>query len=216
MAQPREPVVPGCSARMRRPTSVLHGRGGGHRRAVGPHDLPAEGLLLIGALDHIDLAVQPQIGAGHGQGGAPLAGARLGGDALESLLFGVVGLGDGAVELVAAGGVVALEFVVDLGRGLELFLQTVGPDQGGGAVHLVEVPDLVGDGDFPGVVVQLLADQLVAEHGAQILVAHGLAGGRVEQRGGLVLHVRTDVVPGAWAVSLFGQVDLVRDVCRVP
>ncbi len=191
----------------------LHRRGGRHRGTVDPHDLPAEGLLLIGALDHIDLAVQAQIGAGHGEGGAPLTGSRLGGRRIIKKLFGVVGLGDGAVELVAAGGVVALEFIVDPGGGLEFFLQAVGPDQGGRSIHFVEIPDFIRDGNFPGIVVQFLADELITEDGAQILVAHGLAGGRVEQRGGLVLHVRPDVVPGA-GQFLFGQVDLVRDVCR--
>ena len=84
---------------------------------------------------------------GNGQGGAPLAGAGLGGDPLQALLFGVVGLGDGGVELVGTRGVVPLKLVVNLGRGLELLLQAVGPDQGGGAVHLIEIPDLLGDGD---------------------------------------------------------------------
>ena len=35
----------------------FHGGGGGHGSAVGPHDLPAEGLLLIAALDHENLAI---------------------------------------------------------------------------------------------------------------------------------------------------------------
>ena len=97
----------------------LGGQGGGRRHlgAVGPHDLPAEGLLLIGALHHEHMAVQPQIGAGHAQRRAPLAGAGLGGHAGKALLLGVIGLGDGGVQLVAAGGVVALEFVVDMCRG---------------------------------------------------------------------------------------------------
>ena len=97
----------------------LRGRGsdGG---AVGPHDLAAEGLLLVAEhLTMIDLAVQTQVCAGHGQGRAPLAGAGLGGNALEALLLGVIGLGDGAVQLVGAGGIVALKLVVDLRRGAQ-------------------------------------------------------------------------------------------------
>ena len=49
----------------------------------------------------------------------PLAGAGLGGDALEALLLGVVGLGDGGVQLVGARGVVALKLVVDFGGGAQ-------------------------------------------------------------------------------------------------
>ena len=105
----------------------------------------------------IHLAVQPKVGAGHGEGGAPLAGAGLGGDAVEALLLGVIGLGDGGVQLVAARGVVALKLVVDFGRGAQGLLQTVGADQGRGPVHLVEVQDLLGDVEIRGGVVQLLA-----------------------------------------------------------
>ncbi|MPM76504.1 hypothetical protein SDC9_123502 [bioreactor metagenome] len=57
-----------------------------------------------------------------------MAGARLGGHALETLLFRVIGLGDGRVELVAAAGVAALELIIDFRGSLQLFLQAVGPD----------------------------------------------------------------------------------------
>ena len=189
----------------------LHGGGGGDRGAVGPHDLPAEGLLLVADLHHVDLAVQAQVSAGHGEGRAPLTGAGLGGDAFEALLLGVVGLGDGAVQLVGAGGVIALKLVVNFRGGLELFLQAVGPDQGGGTVHLVEVTDLLGNRNIGGVVVQLLLDQLVAEHGPQVVEAHGGAGTGIQQGRGLGLHIRPDVVPG-FRHLVFGEVDLVRDV----
>ena len=66
-------------------------------RAVGAHDLAAEGLLLVGALDHEDLAVESQVSAGHRKRRAPLAGAGFGRNAGESLLLGVVCLGDGRV-----------------------------------------------------------------------------------------------------------------------
>ena len=94
----------------------LRGRGG-DRCAIGPHDLTAEGLLLIGDLDHIDMAVHMQVCAGHGEGRAPLAGARLRRDAGQALLLGVIGLGDGGIQLMTAAGVVALKFVVDFRRG---------------------------------------------------------------------------------------------------
>ena len=74
------------------------------------------------------LQSSPKIGAGHGEGGAPLAGAGLGGDALEALLLGVVGLGDGGVQLVGARGVVALKLVVDFGGGAQGLLQKLRVD----------------------------------------------------------------------------------------
>ena len=189
----------------------LHGGRRGDGGAVGPHDLPAEGLLLVADLHHIDLAVQAQIGAGHGEGGAPLARSGLGGDAGEPLPLGVVRLGDGGIQLVGAGGVVSLKLVVDVRRGLELFLQAVGPDQGRGAVHLVKVPNLLWNGNFRRFVVQLLADQLVAEDGPQILEAHGSPGAGVPEGGGLGLHVGPDIVPGVRHLRL-GEIDFVGDV----
>ena len=193
-------------------TAHLGGVGGGRRHlcAVGPHDLPAKGLLLIGALDHVHLAVQTQVSTGHAQSGAPLTGAGLGGYALEALLFGIIGLGNGGVQLVAAGGVVALEFIIDFGRCLELFLQAVGPDQGRRTVHLIEIPDLLGDVDIGGDVVQFLLYQLLAEHRLQVGGGHGLMGARMQQRGGLVLHIGPHVIPGLGHLVLF-QVDFIGD-----
>ena len=190
----------------------LRGHGGGRRhvRSVHPHDLPAEGLLLIGNLDHVNLAVQLEIGAGHAQRRAPLAGPRLRGDALQPLLFGIVGLGDGGVQLVAAAGVVALKLVVDLCRGVQLLFQAVGPYQRGGTVHFVKIQNLLRHGILPGVVVQLLFHQVFAEHGAQLLRGHGFAGAGVQQGRGLVLHVRPQVVPVLRHLVLV-QIDLVGD-----
>ena len=189
----------------------LRGRARRHGRAVGAHDLAAEGLLLIRALDHVDLAVEPEVGAGHRQGRAPLAGTGLGRDAAQPLLLGVERLRDGAVELVRAGGVVALKLVIDLCRGLQLLFQAVGAHERRGTVHFVKIADLVRDGDLAVVVVELLTDQLVAEHGAQIVERHRRAGGGIAQRGGLDLHVGADIVPRARHFVL-GQVDLVGNV----
>ena len=107
-----------------------HAGTGGDGSAVGAHYLAAERLLLVAHLDHVDLAIQPEIAAGHGERGAPLAGARLSGHAFQALLLGVVGLRNGAVQLVAAAGVVALELIVDLGRGAQGFFQPVGAAPG--------------------------------------------------------------------------------------
>ena len=186
-------------------------RRGRHVRAVGAHDLAAEGLLLVGALHHEDLAVEAEERAGHRERGAPLAGARLGRDALEALLLGVVGLGDRRVELVRAGGVVALELVVDVGGRAERLLEEVGAHERRRPVHLVEVGDLLRDREELRVVVELLLHQLLAEDVGQLPGRAGLARGGVQQRRGLVLHVRAEVVPRGRDV-VFGQVGLVGDV----
>ena len=84
-------------------------------------------FLLIAHLDHVDLAFHAEEVAGQGERAAPLAGAGLGGDALDALLLVVVGLGDGRVGLVAAGRADALVLVVDLGRGVRAFLEAARP-----------------------------------------------------------------------------------------
>lgn len=166
--------------------------------------------MLIGAFDHEHPAIQSQIGAGHAQGRAPLAGARLGGDAPQPLLLGVVRLCNGRVQLVAAGGVVALELVVDMGGGIQLLLQTVSANQRGRTVHLVEIPYFLGDRDIRGGIVQLLLHQLIAEHMGQLLRRHRLESGGIQQGRGLVGHVRPDVVPAAGHFVL-GEVNLIGD-----
>src|SRR3972149_4129208 len=80
------------------------------------HHHAAVGLLVIGDLDHVDLALEAEELAGHSQRRAPLAGARLRGDPRDAFLLVVVGLGDGRVGLVAGGRASALLLVVDGGR----------------------------------------------------------------------------------------------------
>ena len=172
-----------------------HGRGRSHRGAVGAHHFAAERLLFVGNLHHVHLAVNTEEGRSHGKGGTPLACTRFGGHALEALLLGVVGLRDGGVELVAAARVVAFELVVDVGRSAESLFQEVGADQRRRTVHLVERENVFGNRNVWRVVVEFLLDEFVAEHGTQVFETHGLAGAGVQQRGGLLLHVGTDVVP---------------------
>ena len=145
-----------------------------HLRPIGTHHLTAERLLFIGNLYHIYLAVQAKIGAGHGKGGSPLSGSGFRCHTLQALLFRIIGLSDGRIELVASAGIIALKFIVNLGRGLQLFLQTVSPDQRRRTVHLVEFLNLLRDIHIGGGVVQLLLHQLVAEHAAQVVKRHGL------------------------------------------
>ena len=76
--------------------------------------------------------------------------------------------GDGGVQLVAAGGVVAPKFIVDLCRRLELFLKAVSSHQRGGRYICVSRISM-GISIQPVVVVELLLYKIVAEYGAQIV-----------------------------------------------
>ena len=194
----------------------VRGIGGrrGHIRAVGAHDLAAEGFLLIADLDHEHLQVEAEIRAGHGKRRAPLTGAGLRGHALEPLLLRVIRLRDGGVQLMAAARVVALEFVVDLRGGSERLLEAVGAHQRSRTVHLVEIADLLRDLDERGGIVKLLLNELLAEDAAHLLRSQGLAGPGIEQGGGLDLHIRTDVVPGLGDL-FFRQINFVRDLVLV-
>ena len=49
-----------------------HAGAEGHKGTVGAHHLAAEGLLLIADLDHVRLAVQPEIAAGQEIKNAPV------------------------------------------------------------------------------------------------------------------------------------------------
>ena len=189
----------------------FHRGGRRHARAVGSHDLAAERFLLVADLHHEHLAVQPQIRARHRKRGAPLPGAGLGRHTLEPLLFRVIRLRDGAVELVTAGGVVALKLVVDLRGRVERLFETVGAHERGGTVHLVKAADLLRNGDERRVVVQLLLNELFAEYTAELCGGHGLARTGIEQRRGLVFHVRAKIVPCLRHIG-FVEIDLVGDV----
>ena len=65
---------------------------------------------------------------------------------------------------MAAAGVVALEFVVNFGRGAQGFFQPVGAAQRTRMVHAIVFPDLVRDGDAGRGVVQFLLHQFVTEN----------------------------------------------------
>ena len=109
---------------------------------------------------------------------------------------------------MAAARVVALELVVDVRGGLQLLFEAVRADERRGAVHLVEILDLLRDRDIGVLIVQFLSDQLLAEDAAELFGGHGLMRAGIEKGSGLVLHVRPDVVPGGRDLVL-GKIDLV-------
>ena len=95
--------------------------------AGGLDHRPAVGLLVIGDADHEDLALEVEELAGKGERRAPLARLPSPSRACRSPgLAVVVGLSNGGIRLVGAGGGDALVLVVDVRRGIELALQAPG------------------------------------------------------------------------------------------
>ena len=177
--------------------------------AEGLNDVLAEGLLIVAALDHVDGKVEAEVSAGHRERRAPLTCTGLGGQVSDALLLGVICLGDRGVQLVAARGVVALKFIIDLCGGAELLLKAVGPDKRGGAAHFVEFLNFVGDVDISVGVVKLLHREVVAEDGFKLLgLGYGLHRAGVEHGVGQLLHIGTHIIPLLREI-FFGKVDSV-------
>ena len=91
----------------------------------------------------------------------------------------VVGLGDGGVRLVRAGGRDALVLVVDVGGGIERALEPARAQQRGRAPELVDLANLVGDLDLR-LGRDLLLDQRHREQRREVLGAERLLGARDE------------------------------------
>ena len=111
---------------------------------------------------------------------------------------------------MAAGGVVALELIVDFGRGSKRFLQEVCPHKRRWPVHLVEILNFLRDVKERSVVIQFLTAEFLAKYGSQFLKGHRLERTRVEQRCGLVLHIRTHIVP-LFRNLILAEIGFVRD-----
>ena len=186
------------------------GRGRNDRGSVGAHHLTAEGLLLIADLDHINFAIQPKVRTGHGKRCAPLAGAGFRCDTFQPLILSIICLCDGGVQFMAAAGIIAFKLVVDFCRCLKLFFQAVCTDERRRTIHFVKITNFLGDLDVRGLIIQFLANKFLAEHTAQFFGGHRLESAGIQQRGRLVFHVRTDIVP-ALGHLVFFKVNFVRD-----
>ena len=179
--------------------------------AVGTDDLLAVWLLLGGHLDHVHVEVQPEECRRHGERRAPLPRARLGRNRRQPLLLCVVRLRRRGVELVRAGRVVALKFVVNFGGRVQQLFQEIRSYKGRGTEGAVEVADAVGNADVLVRLVEFLIDALVAEHGTQVVLGAGLHGRGIDEGRVLRLHVRFNIIP-CLRHLLFRQIDLVRDL----
>ena len=185
-------------------------RRGHYGSPVSAHYFTTEGLLLITDLNHIYFAVQAKVRTGHGKRCAPLACAGFRCDTFQPLVFCVVRLGDGRIQLVAATGVVALKLVVDFCRGLELFFQTICTNERRRPVHLVKISNFFWNFNIGGLIVQFLAYQFFAEYTAQFFGCHRLMGAGIQQRSGFVFHVCADIVPALGHLAFF-KINFVGD-----
>ena len=112
---------------------------------------------------------------------------------------------------MASAGVISFELVVDLSRCSELLLKAVSTYKGRRSVHLVEIPDLIGNIDKGSGLVKLLLYQFVTEDRGELLGGEGLAGSRIEKGSGLVLHISSEVVP-CLGHFILCKINLVRDI----
>ena len=107
-----------------------------HCRAIGLHQRPPVGLLIVGDLDHVDFDFEAEQRAGEGERGAPLPRARSRSRASSTPSCLVVeGLGHRGVGLVAAGGAHPLVFVENARAGAERLLEPPRAVERGRAPH---------------------------------------------------------------------------------
>ena len=171
------------------------GRGGVDLGSVHVHQGLPERLLVVAATDHEDGGLDVEEVRHHGEGSPPLPRTGLGGECVDTGLGVVVGLSQSGVALVASEGAHVLPLEVDLGRGLEVPLETVRPLEGCGPVQVDQiVPDLLGDVDVP-LRGALLLDDRLAEDGFEVLGLRRLLGDRVERRLDGIGEIGREVVP---------------------
>jgi hypothetical protein len=173
-------------------------------RAPGLHHRAPVGLLVVGDLDHVDLALEAKEPAGERQGASPLPRPGLGREALTALLLRVVGLRDGRVRLVTPGRADALVLVEDTGLRAERSLETVRAEQRRRPPELEDLAHRLRYGNL-GRFGDLLEDQLHREQRRKVVRPDRLACPRVEDRLWPVRHVSLQVVPALRQRRLWQQ-----------
>ena len=86
-------------------------------------------LLVVAYPHHVNLAVEAEERASHGQRRSPLSCAGLGGEMLGAVHLVVVDLRHGGVELMRAGGACAFVLVVNVRGRIEGLLKPAGAEQ---------------------------------------------------------------------------------------
>ena len=173
----------------------LLARAGGHRCAEGLHQRAAIGLLVVAHAHHVDLAVQAEERAGHGQRRAPLPGAGLGGQVLGAFLLVVIGLRHGGVQLVRAGRAHALVLVVNVRRRIQRLLQAARAKQRRGPPLRIDLPHFAGNLDLP-LGADFLQDQAHGKQRRQVVGADGFQRAGVQRRRHRLGQIGGNVVPG--------------------
>ena len=133
--------------------------------------------------------------------GAPLAGAGLGGQALGAGHLVEIGLGDGGVGLVAAGGADALVLVINVRGRLQGLLEAHRAQQRRGPPQRVNVAHRLRDFD-PALRAHLLPHEVLGEDRQQRFRRHGLFGAGMQRRGQRFREISQQVVPGLGNVGL--------------
>ena len=172
----------------------LRAGAGGDGGAEGFHQGAAIGLLVIADADHVDLALEAEKGAGHGECRTPLAGAGLSGEPLGAFHLVVIGLRDGGIGLVRAGGADALVFVIDMGGRIESLLQTAGAKERRGTPLRIDLAHGAGNLDF-ALGADLLKDKRHGKQRGQIVGADGLVRAGMQGRRHGLGQVGGNVVP---------------------
>ena len=174
-------------------------------RAIGLHQRPPVGLLVVGDLDHVDLDFEAEQRPGEGERRAPLPCPRLGRKLFDALFLVVEGLGDRGIGLVAAGGTDALVFVEDAGGRSERLLEPPGAIERRRAPQSIDVANRRRDFDMP-LAADLLADKGHRKERREIGRADRLPGSRVEHRRRRRRQVGDDVVPGVRDLALAHEI----------
>ncbi len=178
---PRLPGESGCGFQDRPAGIGFVARARDAFRAIGLHQRPPVGLLVVGDLDHVDFDFEAEQRAGEGERRAPLSRARLGRELRHALFLVVEGLGDGGVGFVAAGGADALVFVENARARAERLLEPPGAVERRRAPHPIDVADRLRDLDVP-FAAHFLADQRHRKEGREIVRPDRLARSRVQHR----------------------------------
>ena len=163
-------------------------------RAIGVHHDLAVRLLVKGDAYHVDLAFQAEFMGGKGKGAAPLPGPGLGGEAFDAFPLVVIGLGHGAVGLVAAGRRDAFVLEIDFRLGAQGRFQGCCPHQRRRAPDTVNFLYFQRDID-PAFIAHLLFQQTHGKDRGQLFRTHRLFGLRIKGRRHAVWDIGHDVIP---------------------
>ena len=109
---------------------------------------------------------------------------------------------------MAAAGVVAFKFIIDLRRCLQLFLQAVGSHEGGRTVHFIKFSDFIRYIDVCIRIIQFLLYQFITENMPQFFKGHGLQSAGIQKRSRFIFHIGPHVIPLLGHLRFF-QIDFV-------